>query len=133
MTSVAGTRSWMEADHWILIAWVTGVVHAGASALLLATTGRNVALAAHYPLASALAVLILALGVRRGSRVAALVLFVGAMAPPLVKLTLGAIHPVDLAGFVLGPLYGLGLAGTVRARRVAGAVGDSTSALSGRR
>ena len=106
-------------EAWVRLAWVTGVAHALGSSVLLVTTGRNVALAAHYPLASALAVLVLALGIRQGSRVAAVLLFVAALAPALVKLALGALHPADLAAFVLGPVYGLGAVGTFRARREA--------------
>lgn len=117
MTAGAGARPWTEAGHWTRVAWITGVVHAVGSSLLLVTTGRNVALAAHYPLASALAVLVLALGIRQGSRVAAVLLFVAAVTPALVKLALGALHPADLAAFVLGPVYALGMVGTFRARR----------------
>ena len=109
-----------RAERWIRIAWITGVSHAVGSSFVLLATGRNIALAAHLPLASAAAVLVLALWMRRGSPVAAVLLFVAAVTPALVKLALGVLHPADLAAFVLGPLYGLGMVGTFRARRGGG-------------
>jgi hypothetical protein len=114
ITTAARTR----AERWIRDAWIVGVVHAAGSALVLVTTGTNIVLAAHYPLLSAVAILLLALGVRRGSRVAALLLFAAALTPALIKLILGVLHATDLPAFPLAALYGRGLIGTVRRQRL---------------
>lgn len=106
------------AERQIRHAWITAVVHAVGSALILVTTGVNIVLAAHYPLASAAAILLLGLGIRRRSRVAAAVLLVAAITPALIKLALGALHPADLAAFPLAFLYARGLAGAVRYHRI---------------
>jgi hypothetical protein len=97
-------------------AWVAGVVHACGSAAILITTGQNVVLAAHYPLLSAAAILLLALGIRRGSRIAAMLLFLAAVTPASVKLALGMLHPADLPAFPLALLYARGFIGTMQAR-----------------
>jgi hypothetical protein len=99
-------------------AWLTGIVHAAGSALILLTTGHNVVLAAHYPLVSAGAVLLLAFGVRRGSRIAAVLLLVAVLTPASIKLVVGALHPGDLPAFPLAVLYARGLAGTLHWHRL---------------
>jgi len=100
-----------RAETRIRHAWITGVVHATGSALILLTTGVNIVLAAHYPLLSALAILLLAFGIRRGSRAAALLLFLAAITPAAIKLALGVLHPADLPAFALGALYLRGFVG----------------------
>jgi hypothetical protein len=112
------TGSHDRAERWIRHAWIAGVVHALASALVLLTTGTNIVLAAHYPLVSALAILLLALGVRRRSRSAAFVLSAAVLTPALLKLILGVLHATDLPAFPLAALYGRGLLGTVRHHRL---------------
>jgi hypothetical protein len=115
MGTTAATRAEQERTHrWVEIAWRVGVVQAVATALILLVAGRNILLSAHYPLVSALAVLVLALGVRRGSRVAAVILFVGVLAPSAIKLAAGVLQPVDIAAFPLAAVYGLGVAGSFR-------------------
>jgi hypothetical protein len=100
-------------------AWLTSIVHAVGSATLLVATGVNIGLAAHYPLASAAAVLLLGFGVRQRSRVAAALLLAAALSPALIKLVVGAFHAADLAAFPLSAMYARGLIGTVRVRRAA--------------
>jgi hypothetical protein len=107
----------ITAERWVRDAWITGAVHAAGSALILLATGVNVVLAAHYPLVSAAAILLLALGVRRRSRAAALLLFVAVLAPAFIKLMIGALHPTDLPAFPLAALYARGLAGAIRLHR----------------
>jgi hypothetical protein len=102
--------------RWIRHAWLTAVVHAVGSTLILLTTGVNIVLAAHYPVVSAAAILALGYGVRRGSRVAALLLLLAAVTPALIKLAVGALHPADLPAFPLAALYARGLWGTIRLR-----------------
>jgi hypothetical protein len=106
-----------RADLWIEIAWRTGVAQAVVTAAILLLTGRNILLSAHYPLVSALAVLLLALAVRRGSLAAAVLLFLGVLAPPVVKLMAGVLQPEDVPGLPLAAVYGFGVAGTFRRRR----------------
>jgi hypothetical protein len=98
----------------IRVAWITGVIHAAGSAVILLTTGVNIVLAAHYPLVSALAILLLAYGIRRGSRVAALLLFLATITPASVKLVLGVLHLADLPASPLAVIYLRGFIGTVR-------------------
>jgi hypothetical protein len=98
-------------------AWITGVVHAAGSAVILLTTGVNIVLAAHYPLVSALAILLLAYGIRRGSRVAAFLLFLAAITPAAIKLVLGVLHLADLPAFPLAALYLRGFLGTLQYHR----------------
>jgi hypothetical protein len=94
-------------------AWWTGLLHATGSAALLLATGHNVVLAAHYPLVSALAILLLAFGVRHGSRVAAFLLCAAVLTPALIKLIIGALHVADLPAFPLAALYFRGFIGTL--------------------
>jgi hypothetical protein len=108
------------AERRIRQAWITAVVHGVGSALILVTTGVNIVLAAHYPLASAGAVLLLGFAVRARSRVAAAVLLVAAITPALIKLALGMLHLADLPAFPLAFLYARGLVGAVRHHRIAG-------------
>ncbi|CAN5700619.1 hypothetical protein BH23GEM9_BH23GEM9_19940 [soil metagenome] len=103
-----------QAESWMRHAWITGVIHATGSALVLLATGVNIVLAAHYPLLSALAILLLAYGIRRGSRTAALLLFLAAITPAAVKLVLGVLHPADLPAFPLAAMYLRGFVGTLR-------------------
>jgi hypothetical protein len=110
------TRDLGQAESWIRQAWLTGVVHGAGSALILLATGVNIVLAAHYPLLSALAILLLAYGIRRGSRVAALLLFLAAITPAAIKLALGVLHPADLPALPLAALYLRGFFGTMRRR-----------------
>jgi hypothetical protein len=98
-------------------AWIAGVLHSTGSALVLLTTGVNIVLAAHYPLVSALAILLLAYGIRRGSGMAALLLFLATVTPAAVKLGLGALHLADLPAFPLAAVYLRGVVGAVRLRR----------------
>lgn len=107
-------------------AWITAVVHAVGSTIILLATGTNLVLAAHYPVLSAGAVLLLGLGIRRRSRVAALLLLVAAATPALIKLALGALHPGDLLAFPLAVLYARGLLGTLRYHQLAGNVAGPT-------
>lgn len=67
--AAAGNRAAMRR---IRDAWLTGMAHALVSAAVLLATGHNIVLSAHYPLLSAAAILLLALGIRPGSRAAAL-------------------------------------------------------------
>jgi hypothetical protein len=117
-TAATAAAELRQAERWMRIAWVTGVGQAFLTAALLLATGRNLLLSAHYPLVSALAVLLLALGVRRGSRAAAVLLTAGVLAPSLIKLLLGALQPVDLPAFPLAALYALGTVATFRSQRV---------------
>lgn len=96
-------------------AWITSLVHALGSSLILLATDVNLVLAAHYPLASAVAVALLGEGVRRRSRLAAFLLFAAALSPALIKSGLGALHPADLPAFPLAFLYGRGFLGTLLA------------------
>jgi hypothetical protein len=98
-------------------AWLTGVAHALGSATVLLTTGHNLVLSAHYPLVSAAAILLLALGIRRGMRAAALLLLLATITPAAIKALVGALHTADLPAFPLAALYARGLVGTVQARR----------------
>jgi hypothetical protein len=108
------TQSGLESAHLaIRRAWITGVFHGLASAAILLATGRNIVLAAHYPLISAAVVVFLALCVRQGSRLAAFVLFAGVLAPAVVKLAAGG-YPVEWVAFVLAAVYGHGFLGTLR-------------------
>lgn len=107
-----------RSDGRIRDAWVTGIVHGTGSAVILLATGHNVVLAAHYPLLSALAILILALGVRRRSRMAAILLCAAVLMPALIKLIVGALHVADLPAFPLAAIYGRGVAGTLRHHRL---------------
>jgi hypothetical protein len=107
-----------DAWRWMRHAWITGVLHAGGSALVLLTTGVNIVLAAHYPLVSAAAILLLAYGIRRGSRAAALLLFLATLTPAAIKLAVGALHLADLPAFPLAALYLRGFAGSVRHHRL---------------
>jgi hypothetical protein len=104
--------------RWMRDAWITGVIHAAGSAVVLLSTGVNIVLAAHYPLVSALAILLLAWGIRRGSRAAALLLFLATLAPVTIKLLIGALHYADLPAIPLAALYLRGLVGTVRQHRL---------------
>jgi len=106
------------AERWIRHAWLTAVAHAGVSAAVLLMTGRNLVLSAHYPLLSALVLLLLAFGVRRGSRTAALLLFVGVLTPALIKLLAGVLDATDIPAFPLAALYGRGVAGAFRRHRL---------------
>jgi hypothetical protein len=108
------------AERRVRDAWITAVVHATGSTVILLATGVNIVLAAHYPVASAAAVLLLGVGVRRRSRVAAFTLFAAALTPALIKLFLGALHPADLPAFPLAALYARGFIGTLRYHRSAG-------------
>jgi hypothetical protein len=99
-------------------AWITGVVHATGSALVLLTTGVNIVLSAHYPLVSAGAILLLAYGTGRGIRTAAMLLFLATVTPITVKLVLGALHPSDLPALPLAALYLRGFVGTVGFHRL---------------
>jgi hypothetical protein len=107
-----------DARAWIRHAWITGLLHATGSALVLVTSGVNLVLAAHYPLVSALAILLLAFGIRGGSRAAALLLFVATLTPAAIKLVVGMLHLADLPAFPLAALYLRGLVGTVRHHRL---------------
>jgi 8-oxo-dGTP diphosphatase len=118
------------AERQIRHAWITAVVHAVGSALILVTTGVNIVLAAHYPLVSAGAILLLGFGIRRRSRVAAAVLLVAAITPALIKLALGALHPADLPAFPLAILYARGLVGTVTLSRRGGRRWDEGGGVS---
>jgi hypothetical protein len=115
---MTGSAERRVAERQIRHAWITAVVHAVGSALILVTTDVNLGLAAHYPLASAGAILLLGFGIRRRSRVAAAVLLVAAITPALIKLALGALHPADLPAFPLAILYARGLVGAVRHHRL---------------
>jgi hypothetical protein len=115
----ADSEAIRSARSRIRTAWITSWVHALGSALILLATGVNLVLAAHYPLASAAAVLLLGEGVRRRSRLAAFLLFAAALAPALIKVILGALHPTDLPAFPLAFLYGRGFLGTLRYHRAA--------------
>lgn len=103
-----------RAARWIRHAWLTAVTHAVGSTFILAATGVNLVLAAHYPVLSAGAILGLGYAVRRGSRLAALLLVAAVATPALIKLVLGAIHPTDLPAFPLAALYARGFLGTLR-------------------
>jgi hypothetical protein len=81
-------------------------------------SGINIVLAAHYPVVSAGAILLLALGIRRRSRAAALLLFLATLAPASIKLTVGALHTGDLPAFLLAAVYGRGLVGTLQHHRL---------------
>jgi hypothetical protein len=107
-----------RASRWIRDAWIAGVVHAMGSSFVLLATGVNVVLAAHLPLASAAAILVLALGIRRGSRIAALLLFMAAFTPAAIKLGIGMLQPADLPAFPLAGLYLRGFVGTLRRHRL---------------
>lgn len=109
-------RAVTAAELSIRRAWITGVFHGLASAAILLVTGRNIVLAAQYPLVSAAAIITLALFVRQRSRTAAFLLFVAVLTPATLKLFLGTVH-VDVAAFVLAAVYGHGFLGTVRYRR----------------
>jgi hypothetical protein len=98
-------------------AWVAGLAHGVGSALIMLATGQNIVLAAHYPLLSAAAIVALALGIRRGSRVAALLLLLAAATPAVIKMALGVLHAADLPAFPLALLYARGLVGTVQMHR----------------
>jgi hypothetical protein len=106
-----------QAEAWMQHAWITGVIHATVSSVVLLAFGVNIVLAAHYPLASALAILLLAFGIRRGLRAAALLLFLAAITPATIKLLLGVLHPADLPAFPLAALYLRGFIGTVASTR----------------
>lgn len=106
-----------RADRRVRDAWIAGVVHAVGSAFFLLATGHNVVLAAHYPFVSALAILVLAVGVRRRSRIAAALLFIAVLTPALIKLIVGALHMADLPAFPLAALYVRGFVGTLRLHR----------------
>jgi hypothetical protein len=93
------------------------VAHALGSAAVLLTTGHNIVLSAHYPLLSAAAILLLALGIRRGIRTAALLLVLATITPAAIKAVVGALHAADLPAFPLALIYARGLVGTVQARR----------------
>jgi hypothetical protein len=97
-------------------AWIAGALHATGSAVVLLTTGVNIVLAAHYPLVSAGAILGLAYGIRRGSRAAALLLFLATLTPAAIKLVVGALHLTDLPAFPLAALYLRGFVGASEAR-----------------
>jgi pimeloyl-ACP methyl ester carboxylesterase len=116
MMADAAGRTRTAAELSIRRAWITGVFHGLASAAILLLTGRNIVLAAQYPLASAAAIIALALFVRQRSRTAAFLLFVAVLTPATLKLFLGTVH-VDVAAFVLAAVYGHGFIGTVRYRR----------------
>ncbi|HSJ23905.1 MAG TPA: hypothetical protein VK929_04410 [Longimicrobiales bacterium] len=103
-----------KADRRVRHAWLTSVIHAVGSSVVLLATGLNVGLAAHYPLLSAGAVFLLGLGIRRGSRVAALLLLLAAATPAVIKLMLGVLHATDAAALPLSIMYARGLAGTIR-------------------
>jgi hypothetical protein len=109
-----------DALQWMRHAWISGALHATGSALLLLTTGVNIVLSAHYPLVSAVAILFLAYGTGRGSRTAALLLFLATATPVTIKLILGALHAADLPAFPLAALYLRGFLGTVRFQRLRG-------------
>ena len=98
-------------------AWLTGVAHAFVSAAVLLATGHNIVLSAHYPLLSAAAILLLALGIRRGSRAASLILLLATLTPAANKLVVGALHASDLPAFPLAVLYARGLVGTAQAHQ----------------
>jgi hypothetical protein len=98
-------------------AWLTGMAHAIGSAALLLATGHNIVLAAHYPLLSAAAILLLALGIRRGIRTAAVLLVLATITPAAIKSVVGTLHAADLPAFPLAMMYARGLVGTVQARR----------------
>jgi hypothetical protein len=115
-----GQRRAYDARVWIRHAWITGVLHATGSSLVLLTSGVNLVLAAHYPLVSALAILLLAFGIRRGSRAAALLLFLATLTPAAIKIVVGMLHLADLPAFPLAALYLRGFAGTVRQHRLRG-------------
>jgi hypothetical protein len=118
MPDLEGERSRANAAlRWMRHAWITGVLHAIGSALVLLTTGVNIVLAAHYPLVSAVAILLLAWGIRRGSRAAALLLFLATLSPATIKLFIGALHLTDLPAFALAALYLRGFVGTLVFRR----------------
>jgi hypothetical protein len=104
-------------DTAIRHAWLAGVVHSVGGAVVLLATGEKIVLSAHYPLASALAILLLAYGIRRGSRAAALLLLLATISPAATKLVVGTLHPADLPAFPLAALYLRGLLGTVRQHR----------------
>lgn len=104
------------AELMIRRAWITGVFHGLGSAAILLLTGRNIVLAAQYPLLSAAIIILLALCVRQGSRVAAFLMFAAVLTPAVLKLFLGTTH-VDVAAFVLAAIYGHGFLGTLRYRR----------------
>lgn len=103
---------------WIRFAWITGVLHANGSALVLLASGVNIVLAAHYPLASAVAILLLALGIRRGMRTAALLLFLATATPAAIKLVVGVLHLADLPAIPLAAVYLRGFVATVRQHRL---------------
>ena len=84
---------------------------------MLLATGHNIVLSAHYPLLSAAAILLLALGIRRGSRAAALIILLATITPAAIKMVVGALHVTDLPAFPLTVLYARGLVGTIQARR----------------
>jgi hypothetical protein len=107
-----------DARQWLRHAWITGVIHVFGSTLVLLTTGVNIVLAAHYPLVSALAILLLAYGIRRGSRAAALLLFLATLTPAAIKLVVGALHLADLPAIPLAALYLRGFVGTLRHHRL---------------
>jgi hypothetical protein len=111
-------RRGQDPRSWVRAAWITGLLHGTGSALVLVATGRNIVLAAHYPLVSAAAIVILAYGIRRGSRAAALLLLLATVTPAGIKLLLGVLHPLDLPAFPLAAVYLLGFAGTVRLHRL---------------
>jgi hypothetical protein len=113
----AGATLLGTAERRIRDAWLTGVAHAVGSSVILLATGHNIVLAAHYPLVSAAAILLLALGIRRGSRAAALLLVIATLTPASIKVVVGALHAADLPAFPLALLYARGLAGTVQLHR----------------
>jgi hypothetical protein len=98
--------------------WITAAVHSLGSTIILLATGINIVLAAHLPVASAGAILLLGAGVRRGSRVAAALLVAAALTPALIKLIVGALHPADLPAFPLAFLYARALTGAIRHHRL---------------
>jgi hypothetical protein len=99
-------------------AWIAGVAHAIGSTVILLTTGHNIVLAAHYPLASALAILLLAMAVRQRSRAAAALLTIAVLAPVTIKLILGVVHAADLPALPLAALYARGWLGASRLHRL---------------
>jgi hypothetical protein len=107
-----------RAGRRIRDAWMAAVAHGVGSAAILLVTGVNIVLAAHYPLVSAGAVLLLGVAVRRRSRAAAFLLLAAVLTPATIKLLLGALHPADLPAFALAVLYGRGFIGTLEYHRL---------------
>jgi hypothetical protein len=122
-----GAAALRTAGRWVRDAWITAVVHAIGSTVILLATDINIVLAAHYPVASAGAVLLLGMGVRRRSRVAAFLLLAAALTPALIKLALGALHTADLPAFPLAVLYARGFMGTLRYHRLRAPPGAGTA------